>query len=228
MVIRVSDRDRRAFALRKAGKSPVAIAKELGFKAVPKSKTLPARSAAEMVEAAVGRALAEDAPVTEAFTWQDLERARLGDLLETLRARLDAGENVARDMLKVHELIERHSSSGVGVGDVRRAVDETVAALDVRAEDHALVALLRANASAIDRCLAMGTAEDERRALNMAATMRNILTDLGATPAARETLLGRRPKRVDEEGAEKHERHDIDAELQTILNWEPSGGVIEP
>lgn len=70
------------------------------------------------------------------------------------------------------------------------AVQTAIAALDLSPADEAAKQSALDMAAMIDVAMSMGTADDQRRAINAMATMRNLLGDLGASPAAREELDG--------------------------------------
>lgn len=176
----IAERKREALALRKAGISPGAIAKRLGFKD------------GATVDRHIADLLEKDMPEDSALRWQDLELARVDDMQARLTKRMQDNEAGAeRDLLKLMEYRLRLQSSRTrGTGRMVRAVEAAVKDLTLSGADQAAVQSALDMALMIDVALSMGTADDHRRATNALATMRNLLNDLGASPAAREELDG--------------------------------------
>lgn len=173
-------RKQEALKLRKGGSSPGAIAKRLGF------------TNGAAVDRIVAQLLAKDQPVDSALRWQELELARLDDLQISLSARVGARERGAeRDLMRVIDYrIRLQSARDRGPGRMFTAVQTAIAALDLSPADEAAKQSALDMAAMIDVAMSMGTADDQRRAINAMATMRNLLSDLGASPAAREELDG--------------------------------------
>lgn len=176
----LKERKAEALALRKAGASPGAIARKLGF-----------RDGAT-VDRYVAEALAADQPESSDLRWQDLELARIDDLQVRLMRKLADGEKgVERDLLKLMDYRLRLQSSRTrGTGRMVLAVTNACADLTLTAADEAAKQSALDMALMIDVAIAVGTSDDQRRAINAMATMRNLLNDLGASPAAREELDG--------------------------------------
>lgn len=176
----LAERKAEAFALRKAGASPGAIAKKLSFKD------------AAAVDRIVAEALERDMPRDAALRWQDLELARIDDMQMRLTQRFQNGERgMERELMKLMDYrIRLLSSRANGAGKMYDAVVATIADLNLGKADDAAKQSALAMATMIDVCLSMGTADDHRRAINAMATMRNLLADLGANPAARDELDG--------------------------------------
>lgn len=176
----LAERKAEALRLRKDGHSPGAIAKELGF-----------RDGAA-VDKVVAEMLAKDMPEDSALRWQDLELARVDDLQERMTAKLNAGEKgVERDLMKLMDYRLRLQSSRTrGTGRMVQAVEAAVRDLALTAADEAAKQSALDMALMIDVAISVGTSDDQRRAINAMATMRNLLNDLGASPAAREELDG--------------------------------------
>lgn len=176
----LKERKAEALTLRKAGASPGAIAKKLGFKD------------GATVDRYVAEALAADMPEDSALRWQDLELARVDDLQMRMMQKLQAGERgVERDLMKLMDYRLRLQSSRTrGAGRMVLAVEAAVQDLTLTPADEAAKQSALDMALMIDVAIAVGTSDDQRRAINAMATMRNLLNDLGASPAAREELDG--------------------------------------
>lgn len=176
----LAERKAEALTLRKAGASPGAIAKRLGFKD------------GATVDRYVAELLAKDMPADSALRWQDLELARVDDLHARLQAKLQNGEKgIERDLMKLMDYRLRLQSSRTrGTGRMVAAVEKAVADLTLTSADEAAKQSALDMALMIDVAISVGTADDQRRAINAMATMRNLLNDLGASPAAREELDG--------------------------------------
>lgn len=176
----LAERKAEALTLRKAGASPGAIAKRLGFKD------------GATVDRYVAELLAKDMPADSALRWQDLELARIDDLHARLQAKLQNGEKgIERDLMKLMDYRLRLQSSRTrGTGRMVAAVEKAVADLTLTSADEAAKQSALDMALMIDVAISVGTADDQRRAINAMATMRNLLNDLGASPAAREELDG--------------------------------------
>lgn len=176
----LAERKAEALTLRKAGVSPGAIAKRLGF-----------RDGAA-VDRIVAELLAKDMPADSALRWQDLELARIDDLHARIVDKIQKGATgMERDLMKLMDYrLRLQSSRPRGAGRMAAAVEKAVAALDLSPADEAAKQSALDMAAMIDVAMSMGTADDQRRAINAMATMRNLLSDLGASPAAREELDG--------------------------------------
>lgn len=176
----LAERKVEALRMRKAGYAPTRIARDLGF-----------RDAAA-VDKVVAELLAKDAPADSGLNWHDLELARVDDVHERLTLKMENGERGAeRDLMKLMEYRHRLQSSKIrGSGRMVKAVEEALEDLSLSAADAAAKQAAIDMALMIDVAIAVGTAEDQRRAINGMATMRNLLADLGATPRAREELDG--------------------------------------
>ena len=176
----LAERKAEALQLRKAGISPGAIAKRLGF-----------RDGAT-VDRYVAELLAKDMPLDSELRWQDLELARIDDLHARLQQKIQNGEKgVERDLMKLMDYRLRLQSSRTrGTGRMVAAVEAAVKDLTLTSADEAAKQSALDMALMIDVAIQVGTAEDQRRAINAMATMRNLLNDLGASPAAREELDG--------------------------------------
>lgn len=192
----LSERKRQALLLRKAGRAPGSIAKQLGF-----------RDAAA-VDRIVAEALRKDAPADSELAWHELELARIDDLQVRFMKRIEDEPNVARDLMKLMDYrlrlqSARHREPGRMHGAVVRALD----GLELVAADEAAKQSALDMATMIDVAMSVGTAEDQRRAINAMATMRNLLNDLGASPAARDELdsiaRANRPQAVDQPEADQ-------------------------
>ena len=186
-----------ALKMRKAGFAPTRIARELGF-----------RDAAA-VDRIVAELIAKDAPKDSALTWHALELARLDDLHLRLRKRMQEGEKGAeRDLLRVLDYrIRLQSANEREPGRMHGAVTRALDGLELVAADEAAKQSALDMATMIDVAMSVGTAEDQRRAINAMATMRNLLNDLGASPAARDELdsiaRANRPQVVDQPEADQ-------------------------
>lgn len=176
----LAERKAEALKLRKEGRSPGAIAKELGF-----------RDGAA-VDKIVAELLEKDMPASSELRWQDLELARVDELQARLTLKLGTNERgVERDLMKLMDYRLRLQSSRVrGQGRMVKAVEAACADLTLSAADEAAKQSALDMALMIDVALSLGTADDHRRAINALATMRNLLADLGASPAARDDLEG--------------------------------------
>lgn len=176
----LKERKAEALTLRKAGVSPGSIAKRLGFKD------------GETVDRYVAEALAADMPESSVLRWQDLELARVDDLQVRLIQKLQAGEKgVERDLMKLMDYrLRLQTSRNRGPGRMVLAVEAACKDLTLTAADESAKQSALDMALMIDVALSVGTADDHRRAINAMATMRNLLNDLGASPAAREELDG--------------------------------------
>ena len=176
----LAERKAEALTLRKAGVSPGAIAKRLGF-----------RDGAA-VDKVVAELLAKDMPADSALRWQDLELARVDDLQVRLIQKLQAGEKgVERDLMKLMDYrLRLQTSRNRGPGRMVQAVEAACKDLTLTAADESAKQSALDMALMIDVALSVGTADDHRRAINAMATMRNLLNDLGASPSAREELDG--------------------------------------
>ena len=188
----LAERKAEALTLRKAGASPGAIAKRLGFKD------------GAAVDRYVAELLAKDMPADSALRWQDLELARVDDLHARLQAKLQNGEKgIERDLMKLMDYrLRLQSARHRGPGRMHAAVTRALAGLDLSDADEAAKQSALDMATMIDVAMGMGTADDQRRAINAMATMRNLLNDLGASPAARDELdsiaRANRPQAVDQ------------------------------
>lgn len=169
-----------ALQLRKAGIAPGAIAKRLGF-----------RDAAT-VDRYVAEMLAQDMPADSALRWQDLELARVEDLQARMTAQMNEGvRGIERDIMKLMDYRLRLQASRVrGPGRMVAAVEAALKDLTLTSADEGAKQSALDMALMIDVAISVGTADDQRRAINAMATMRNLLNDLGASPAAREELDG--------------------------------------
>lgn len=167
-----------AVEMRKAGMSPTAIARKYAL------------GSAKRVDKIVAEALAKDAPRDSDLSWQALELARLDDLYMRLAAKMSKGEKgVERDMLRVMDYrVRLQSAQQREPGRMYRAVVAALAGLDLLPADEAAKQSALDMAAMIDVAMSVGTADDQRRAINAMATMRNLLNDLGASPAARDEL----------------------------------------
>lgn len=176
----LAERKAEALTLRKAGASPGAIAKRLGF-----------RDGAA-VDKIVAALLAKDMPADSELRWQDLELARVDDLQARMVDRMQKGANgVERDLMKLMDYRLRLQSSRTrGTGRMVAAVEKAIADLTLTSADEAAKQSALDMALMIDVAISVGTSDDQRRAINAMATMRNLLNDLGASPAAREELDG--------------------------------------
>lgn len=173
----LAERKRQALTLRKAGRAPGSIAKQLGF-----------RDAAA-VDRAVAEELRKDAPADSALAWHELELARVDDLQERMTMRLAEEPNVARDLMKLMDYrLRLQSARHRGTGRMQEAVVKALDGLELLPADEAAKQSAIDMATMIDVAMSVGTAEDQRRAINAMATMRNLLNDLGASPAARDEL----------------------------------------
>ncbi len=176
----LAERKAEALTLRKAGASPGAIAKRLGFKD------------GAAVDRIVADLLAKDMPADSALRWQDLELARVDDLHARIVDKIQKGATgMERDLMKLMDYRLRLQSSRTrGTGRMVAAVEQAIADLTLTSADEAAKQSALDMALMIDVALSVGTADDQRRAINAMATMRNLLNDLGASPAAREELDG--------------------------------------
>ena len=176
----LAERKALALSLRKAGGSPGAIAKQLSFKD------------GAAVDKIVAEMLAKDMPADSALRWQDLELARIDDMQARLMKRVQDGDKGAdRDLMKLMDYRLRLQSTRTrGTGRMVAAVEASVKDLTLTAADEAAKQSALDMALMIDVALSVGTAEDQRRAINAMATMRNLLNDLGASPGARDEMDG--------------------------------------
>lgn len=176
----LKERKAKALELRKAGGSPGAIARKLGIKD------------GATVDKYVAEMLAADMPADSSLRWQDLELARVDDLQVRMMKKMQDGEKgVERDLMKLMDYRLRLQSSRTrGTGRMVQAVEAACKDLTLTAADEAAKQSALDMALMIDVAISVGTADDQRRAINAMATMRNLLNDLGASPAAREELDG--------------------------------------
>lgn len=173
----LSERKRQALLLRKAGRAPGSIAKQLGF-----------RDAAT-VDRIVAEALRKDAPADSELAWHELELARIDDLQVRFMKRIEDEPNVARDLMKLMDYrLRLQSARHREPGRMHEAVARALEGLELLPADEAAKQSALDMATMIDVAMSVGTAEDQRRAINAMATMRNLLNDLGASPAARDEL----------------------------------------
>lgn len=174
----LSQRKIEALRLRKSGYAPARIARELGF-----------RDAAT-VDRFVAELLAKDAPADSSLSWHELELARLDDLQVALTDRMEAGEKGAeRDLMKLLDYrIRLQSARNRKPGRMHEAITKALGGLDLLDADEGAKQSALDMATMIDVAMSVGTADDQRRAINAMATMRNLLNDLGASPAARDEL----------------------------------------
>lgn len=177
----LAERKAEALTLRKAGASPGAIAKRLGFKD------------GAAVDKIVAELLAKDMPADSALRWQDLELARVEDLHARMTDKIQKGDKTVseRDLMKLMDYRLRLQSSRTrGTGRMVAAVEKAIADLTLTSADEAAKQSALDMALMIDVAISVGTADDQRRAINAMATMRNLLNDLGASPASRDELEG--------------------------------------
>lgn len=174
----LAERKVMAVMLRKQGISPTSIARQLGL------------GSAKRVDQIVAEALKRDRPHDSALAWQDLELARLDDIYARLSKKMAEGvSGVERDMLRVMDYRVRLQASQLREpGRMFKKVQETINALDLLPADSAAAQSALDMATMIDIAMSMGTADEQRRAMNGMATMRNVLNDLGASPGARDEL----------------------------------------
>lgn len=176
----LAERKQLAFEYRKAGIPAGSIAKRLGFKS------------AQAVDQIVAVKLEADRASSDVFSWHELELARLDDLQQQLTLRMRGGDqHASRELLKLLDYrIRLESARDREPGKLFRAVEAACADLTLTAADEAAKQSALDMAAMIDVAMAVGTADDQRRAINAMATMRNLLNDLGASPSAREELDG--------------------------------------
>lgn len=176
----LAERKAEAVKQRKAGISPTRIARELGFKD------------AAAVDRVVAETLAKDSPADSALSWHALELARLDDMVERLTTNMNNGVRGAeRDLLRVLDYrIRLQSARDRGPGNMYAAVQKSIADLTLADADAASAQSALDMATMIDVAMSVGTADDQRRAINGMATMRNLLRDIGASPGARDELDG--------------------------------------
>lgn len=176
----LAERKAEALTLRKAGVSPGAIAKRLGFKD------------GATVDRYVAELLERDMPADSVLRWQDLELARVDDLHARIVDKIQKGATgMERDLMKLMDYRLRLQSSRTrGTGRMVAAVEKAIADLTLTSADEAAKQSALDMALMIDVAISVGTADDQRRAINAMATMRNLLNDLGASPASREELDG--------------------------------------
>lgn len=174
-----AEKDAEALKLRHAGISPQRIAKQLGYRTT--------RQAEEAIVRALEArgALSNDPAIVRA-----LELDRLDRLQQALWVRAAGGDMDAIDRVK--KLAEmRVQLAGIaarGQSVLTDAYDKTVASLDTKPEDEALIASGRRIAERIDTAAASGDPQAETKALYLLPHLMNILRELGATPAARAEL----------------------------------------
>ena len=176
----LAERKQLAFDYRKAGVPAGSVAKRLGFRS------------ADAVDRIVAEKLEADRSSAGAFAWHELELARLDDLQQALTLRMRKGDSAAsRELLQLLDYrIRLESARNRETGRMQSAVEKACADLTLTAADEAAKQSALDMALMIDVAIAVGTADDQRRAINAMATMRNLLNDLGASPAAREELDG--------------------------------------
>lgn len=176
----LAERKAKAVEQRKLGVSPTRIARECGFKD------------AAAVDRIVADALAKDAPMDSALAWHDLELARLDVAYERLaQAAKDGEKGAERELMKLLDYrIRLQSARQRPHGRMFAAVTAAVADLSLATADEAAKQSALDMATMIDVAMSVGTADDQRRAINAMATMRNLLNDIGASPAARDELDG--------------------------------------
>lgn len=176
----LTERKQLAFEYRKAGVPAGSVAKRLGFRG------------ADAVDKIVAEKLEADRASAGAFAWYELEVARLDDLQQVLTLRMRNGDAAAsRELLQLLDYrIRLESARNREPGRMYRAVERACGDLTLTAADDAAKQSALDMAAMIDAAMSVGTADDQRRAINAMATMRNLLNDLGASPAAREELDG--------------------------------------
>lgn len=176
----LAERKAEALTLRKAGIAPGSIAKRLGF-----------RDAAT-VDRIIADFLKRDSPADTALSWHDLELARVDDLHARMTSKMQAGEKgFERELVKLMDYrLRLQSARHREPGRMYQAVTRALDGLDLLPADAAAKQSALDMATMIDVAMSVGTADDQRRAINAMATMRNLLNDLGASPAARDELDG--------------------------------------
>lgn len=176
----LGDRKQLAFEYRKAGVPAGSVAKRLGFRG------------ADAVDKIVAEKLEADRASAGAFAWHELEVARLDDLQQVLTLRMRNGDSAAsRELLQLLDYrIRLESARNREPGRMQSAVEAACKDLTLTGADEAAKQSALDMALMIDVAISVGTADDQRRAINAMATMRNLLNDLGASPAAREELDG--------------------------------------
>lgn len=176
----LAERKNEAVKQRKLGYSPTRIARDLGFKD------------AAAVDRIVAEALEKDSPADSALSWHALELARLDVMVEHMMEGLENGvRGVERDLLRLLDYrIRLQSARNRGPGRMFAAVTKALGDLTLSDADAAAAQSALDMATMIDVAMSVGTADDQRRAINGMATMRNLLRDIGASPAARDELDG--------------------------------------
>ena len=205
----LTQRKERAVQWRKAGMSPTAIARRLAL------------GSAKRVDQIVAEQLQKDAPKDSGLDWHALELARLDDVYRGLVvAREKGAAGVEKDMLRVLDYrIRLQSAQNREPGRMHQAVLRALEGLDLVAADEAAKQSALDMATMIDVAMSVGTADDQRRAINAMATMRNLLNDLGASPAARDEVDGiaRAARGSQPEAAERERDPDKGAEVLSFM-----------
>lgn len=178
-----SERDVQALELRRAGVTVAAIQERLKF-----------RTRAQ-AESAIVRALGEAAPSTSPREIRLLELDRLDRLQQAMWVRAVKGDEAAVDrVLSLAQARLRVAAMDETAGDTPMllAYDATVAALgdSVTEKDAAVVAMGRRLAARIDAAAGSLDPTTDTKALYLTPHLMNVLTLLGATPAARAAVVG--------------------------------------
>lgn len=171
-------RDAEALKLRHAGVSVQRIAQQLGFKTTADA------------EKAIARALDSRGNSNDPAAVRALELDRLDRLQQALWVTALGGDLHAVDRVKAlgEARVRLAGIAERGQSVMTEAFDETVAALDTKDEDKALITSGRRIAERIDSAAASGDQLAETKALYLLPHLMNILRELGATPAARADL----------------------------------------
>lgn len=173
------ERDARALELRRAGLSPGRIAIELGA------------GSAKVVNGMVSRALARSSGETTLAEARALEMDRLDRLLQGVWVRAARGDTAALDRaVALSQLRMRLAGAPEGERRMRKAYDETVAALTTTPMDQALIEGGRLICDQMDAAAVSGDLTWISKAIYLIPHLVNVLRELGATPAMREAVTG--------------------------------------
>lgn len=174
-------KDRQALELRLAGVPVSRIRTTLGYRTLP------------MAEAAIKRARLEQAGDLSPERLRELEIERIDRLLQAVWKKAASGEVASVDRvlaLTTMRLRIAGMSEAASASPMVTAYDEAIADLRLRKADAALVAAGRRLAGRIDAAAGSIDPVAETKALYLIPHLTNVLRELGATPAARDEIIG--------------------------------------
>lgn len=172
-----NDKDQKALRLFLAAADLQQIRDKLEFKSVTSA------------EAAIRRALEANRRGKDRDTERSLELERIDALYRAaypLAVQGDLGAINSCNALSERRMrILDKPDDGAAI---TASYEEAIKALDIEAEDAAVIAAGRAIARQIDYALQHGTGQEVTKALYLVPHLMNVLRELGATPAARHQL----------------------------------------